>query len=135
MAMDEQLLDRLRIRELLENYCDAVNQRDGSAWGRTWSTEAVWELPHLDIDIRGRDAIVTAWEDAMKLFPFVNMMAQPGPIEFSGERATMRSYTMEVAVTQEGKEIRPCGEYDDECIKEDGQWVFSRRTFRVLHGE
>lgn len=135
MAMDEQLLDRLRIRELLENYCDAVNQRDGDAWGRTWATEAVWELPHLDIDIRGREAIVAAWEDAMKLFPFVNMMAQPGPIEFNGDRATMRSYTMEVAVTQEGKEIRPCGEYDDECMKEDGRWVFSRRTFRVLHGE
>lgn len=136
MAMDEQLLDRLRIRELLESYCDAVNQRDGRAWGRTWASEAVWQLPHLDIDdIRGRDAIVAAWEEAMKLFPFVNMMAQPGPIEFNGDRATMRSYTIEVAVTQDGKEIRPCGEYDDECVKENGEWVFSRRTFRVLHGE
>jgi hypothetical protein len=47
----------------------------------------------------------------------------------------MRSYTDEVAVTQDGTELRPRGQYDDECVKVDGQWQFSRRVFTVLHGE
>jgi hypothetical protein len=47
----------------------------------------------------------------------------------------MRSYTDEVAVMQDGTELRPRGQYDDECVKVDGEWKFSRRVFKVLHGE
>ena len=136
MAFTGPLEDRQQIRELLESYCDAVNVRDAQAWGQTWAEDSVWELPHLDIDgIRGREAIVAAWVEAMKLFPFVNMMAHAGSIEVEGDRALMRSYTDEVAVMEDGKEIRPRGRYDDVCVRHDGQWLFARRKFTVLHGE
>ena len=127
--------DRLAIRELLECYCDGVNQRDADLWGSTWVQNAVWELPHLNIEVQGRDDIVASWIQAMQQFPFVNMMAMPGFISVEGDRAMMRSYTDEVAVTQDGTEIRPRGQYDDECVKVSGEWKFSRRTFKVLHGE
>ena len=100
------------------------------------SEDAVWELPHLDMEgITGRDNIIAAWLQAMELFPFVNMMAHPGYISVSGDRATMRSYTSEVAVMQDGTQIEPRGEYEDECVRVDGEWRFSLRRFRVLHGE
>ncbi len=130
------LEDRELIRELLERYCDAVNQRDAEAWGATWAEDGVWELPHLEMEgITGRTAIVESWVEAMKLFPFVNMMAQAGSIEVDGDRASMRSYTAEVAVMQDGKEIRPRGQYDDVCVRRDGRWLFAHRKFTVLHGE
>lgn len=128
--------DQLAIRALLERYCDGVNQRDAEIWGSTWAEDAVWELPHLDMaGITGREQIVAAWLEAMKLFPFVNMMAHPGFIEVSGDRAVMRSYTSEVAVMQDGSEISPRGEYEDECVRVNGEWKFSLRRFKVLHGE
>jgi uncharacterized protein (TIGR02246 family) len=128
--------DRQLIRELLERYCDAVNQRDADAWGATWATDSRWHLPHLGLDgIRGREAIVASWVEAMKLFPFVNMMTQAGSIRVEGDRAVMRSYTAEVAVLQDGTEIRPRGQYDDVCIKVNGSWLFESRKFTVLHGE
>ena len=134
--MSDQYQDQLAIRALLERYCEGVNQRDADIWGATWSADAVWELPHLGMDgLKGRAKIVGAWLEAMKMFPFVNMMAMPGSICVDGDRATMRSYTDEVAVTQDGTELRPRGQYDDECVKVDGQWQFSRRVFTVLHGE
>ena len=134
--MSDQYQDRLAIRALLERYCEGVNQRDADIWGATWAADAVWELPHLGMDgLKGRETIVGAWLEAMKMFPFVNMMAMPGSICVDGDRATMRSYTDEVAVTQDGTELRPRGQYDDECVKVDGQWQFSRRIFTVLHGE
>ena len=134
--MSDQYKDQLAIRALLERYCEGVNQRDADIWGGTWAAEAVWELPHLGMDgLKGRETIVGAWLEAMKMFPFVNMMAMPGSICVDGDRATMRSYTDEVAVTQDGTELRPRGQYDDECVKVDGQWQFSRRVFTVLHGE
>ncbi len=128
--------DKSAIRSLLERYCDGVNQRDADIWGSTWADNAVWELPHLGMDgIQGRTAIVSAWKDAMDLFPFVNMMAMPGEILVESDRARMRSYTDEVAISEDGTELRPRGQYDDECIKVAGEWKFSRRTFKVLFGE
>ena len=135
--MGDQCFDEQQaIRALLERYCDGVNQRDAETWGSTWAEDAIWELPHLDMEVlKGRETIVAAWLEAMKMFPFVNMMAMPGVIKVEGDRATMRSYTDEVAVTQDGTELRPRGQYDDECVKVAGEWKFSRRVFSVLHGE
>ena len=66
---------------MLERYCEGVNQRDAEVWGSTWAEDAVWELPHLDMaGLQGRETIVGAWLEAMKMFPFVNMMAMPGVI-------------------------------------------------------
>ncbi len=133
---DQHFEDQQAIRALLERYCEGVNQRDAAVWGSTWAEDAVWELPHLDMEgLKGRETIVAAWLEAMKMFPFVNMMAMPGVISVNGERATMRSYTDEVAVMQDGTELRPRGQYDDECVRVDGEWKFSRRVFKVLHGE
>ena len=135
--MGDQCFDEQQaIRALLERYCDGVNQRDAEIWGSTWAEDAIWELTHLDMEgLKGRETIVAAWLEAMKMFPFVNMMAMPGVIKVEGDRATMRSYTDEVAVTQDGTELRPRGQYDDECVKVAGEWKFSRRVFSVLHGE
>ena len=42
------------IRELLDKYCDGVNQRSAEIWGSTWSKNAIWEIPHLEIRNEGR---------------------------------------------------------------------------------
>jgi uncharacterized protein (TIGR02246 family) len=129
--------DRQAIRELLDSYADAVNQRDADAWGATWAEDAVWNLsviPGME-DVVGRDNIVAAWIEAMKLFPFIHMMCAPGKIEIDGDRAVVRSYTSECGTTADGKEIRPVGRYDDVCVKRDGRWLFERRTFTALYGE
>ena len=127
--------EKLAIRELLDRYCDGVNQRDPDIWGSTWSENALWEIPHLEIKNEGKENIVNVWNEAMKGYPFVHMMAQPAYIEVDGDKATMRSYTLETAVLPDGTEIHPCGQYEDECIKEDGKWKFSKRSFSNLHGE
>ncbi len=133
---DQQFEDQQAIRALLDRYCDGVNQRDADIWGSTWAEDAIWELPHLNMaGLKGRETIVASWLEAMKMFPFVNMMAMPGYIRVEGDTATMRSYTDEVAVMQDGTELRPRGQYDDECVKVSGEWKFSRRVFTVLHGE
>ena len=135
MENSNNLENKLAIRELLDRYCDGVNQRDSEIWGSTWSKNAVWEIPHLEIKNEGRDNIISIWSEAMKGYPFVHMIAQPVFIEINGGEATMRSYTLETAVLPDGTEIHQCGQYDDKLILEDGNWKFSHRSFKNLHGE
>ena len=135
MAEMNELLEKLKIRELLDRYCDGVNQRDSEIWGSTWSKNAIWEIPHLEIKNEGRENIINIWTEAMKGYPFVHMIAQPGYIKINGNEAEMRSYTIEVAVLPDGQELRPCGQYDDICIFEDGEWKFAKRSFTNLYGE
>jgi ketosteroid isomerase-like protein len=129
--------DRLAIRELIERYCEGVNQRDAEVWGSTWAEESEWNLPVVPgmEAVKGRQNIVQAWVDSMKLFPFVNMMAMPTTMSFEGDTARVRSYTSEVAEMQDGTVIRPRGQYDDVVVKKDGAWQFARRSFQPLHGE
>ena len=44
-----ELEAKASIRELLDRYCDGVNQRDSKIWGSTWSKNAIWELSLIHI--------------------------------------------------------------------------------------
>lgn len=136
MAFTGPVEDRLAIRELLESYADAVTRCDPEAWGATWAVDAQWELPDYPEfgTTHGREAIVAMWVEAMKHYPGIMFEAWPGSIEIEGTLATMLSYTSEV-YDQGGATKRDRGKYEDECVKVDGRWLFSRRTFRNIHRE
>lgn len=126
--------DRLAIRELIDEYADAVTRNDLAAWTSTWFRDGEWSLPDGNggvITVRGRDAIAAFWTEAMKQFPGVVFRAWPGEIIVEGTRAAVRSYTCEAyGVETETTTVR--GVYDDECVKENGRWLFRRRAFSIL---
>lgn len=127
--------DRLAIRELLDAYADAVTQRDEKAWGATWAEDAEWALPdYPEIGtIRGREAIVAMWLEAMKGYPGIIFQAWPGSIDIDGDTATMRSYTSEVYDQDGTTTMRDRGVYEDTCVKIDDRWLFKSRSFRNIH--
>lgn len=126
--------DRLAIRELLEAYADAVTRIDADDWAATWAEDAEWSLPdYPDLGTtRGRAAIKAMWIEAMKNYPGIMFEAWPGSIEVTGDTAVMRSYTSEV-YDQNGVTMRDRGQYEDTCVKIDGQWLFKSRSFRNIH--
>jgi len=129
--------DRLAIRELMDVYADAVNQRDTALWASTWAEGSSWKLPVIPgmENVSGKENIVTAWQAGMAMFPFIFMSISVGFIRVDGDAATARCYTTEVGTTLDGTEIRPRGQYDDKLVKIDGQWFFSERIFNSLYGE
>lgn len=137
MAFSGPIEDRLAIRELMDIYADAVNQRDATRWGSTWAEDSNWKLPVIPgmENVSGKTNIVNAWKAGMELFPFIFMSISIGDIQVDGDTATARAYTSEVGTTQDGAEIRPRGQYDDKLVKVDGQWLFKERIFHSLHGE
>ncbi len=134
MAFDGPLEDRLAIRELVTAYGDAVTRHDAADWGALWAEDAVWSLPELPgmENLSGRAAIVAAWIEAMKGFPFQVNIQTPADTRVSGNRATGRTYTCELVKDTEGKRARWTGLYEDEYVKRDGRWLFSKRVYRIL---
>jgi uncharacterized protein (TIGR02246 family) len=137
MAFSGPIEDRLAIRELMDIYADAVNQRDAELWGSTWAEGSSWKLPVIPgmENIAGKENIVAAWNAGMAMFPFIFMSISVGDIQVDGDTATARAYTTEVGTTLDGTEIRPRGQYDDKLIKVDGEWLFIERIFNSLYGE
>ena len=137
MAFSGPIEDRLAIRELVDIYADAVNQRDAELWGSTWAEGSSWKLPVIPgmENVAGKENIVAAWNAGMAMFPFIFMSISVGDIQVDGDTATARAYTTEVGTTLDGTEIRPRGQYDDKLIKVDGEWLFIERIFNSLYGE
>ena len=128
--------DRLAIRERIESYSDAVFRHDADAWIANWAEDGVWHLPALGLDLTGRPAIRAAWEQAMSAFAMAGFFAVPGAIEINDDMASARSYTQEILVAKDGGGVRKIvGAYDDTLVKRDGQWLFARRAYNVLHDE
>ena len=137
MAFSGPIEDRLAIRELMDIYADALNQRDAELWGSTWAEGSSWKLPVIPgmENVAGKENIVAAWNAGMAMFPFIFMSISVGDIQVDGDTATARAYTTEVGTTLDGTEIRPRGQYDDKLIKVDGEWLFIERIFNSLYGE
>ncbi|MBH0112078.1 nuclear transport factor 2 family protein [Novosphingobium sp. YJ-S2-02] len=134
MAFTGPFEDRVAIRELLEAYSDAVTRCDAGDWADTWADEAQWSLPdYPEIGTtKGKKAIVAMWVEAMKSYPGIMFMAFPGAIEIDGDTAKVRSYTTET-YDQGDETVRDRGFYEDTCVKIDGRWLFSSRSFRNIH--
>lgn len=126
--------DLAGINAALARYIDGVNQRDSDLWASSWDDESEWCLFDPE-PVRGRDAIVSAWEAAMTDFPFAVMYATQGHVVVEGDRAHGRSYTSEIAETADGTRLRVWGCYTDQYRRRGGVWRFSSRNFTILKSE
>ena len=131
MSSNGSVEDRLAIRETLDRFCDGVNQQDAEIWGSTWAEDSEWNLPVMPgyEEVKGKAAIVEAWVKSMEHFSRVHMMTQVGTLRFEGNTCYMRSYNTETAVLKDGTELHPRGQYDDILVKQDGAWLFAKRSF------
>lgn len=130
---NDSVEDRLAIRERIEAYSDAVFRRDAEAWIANWGDEAVWRLPGHEIS--GKPQIQAAWTQAMESYSLAGFFATPGMIAIDGASAKARVYTQEVLVGRDGKVLRIVGVYDDRLAKTSGAWLFTERSYTVLHAQ
>jgi len=132
--------DEYAIRQLVEKYADAVNRVDKEDWASTWCDDSEWDLSSMPA-VKGKDAIVELWVNAMAGFPFVAQLIQNGTTEINGDTATGRWYIVEhIQTTEKDSEGNPVGffnigVYQDKYIKENGKWLFQLRKYAVLYND
>ena len=124
------LEDRIAIRELHEQYADAVVRADAADWGKVWTEDAHWTLMGTAVD--GREAIVAFWSQAMSGLDAVSFHCIPSATDIDGDRATGRCQTQEIMKVKDGTTRVIGGLYEDEMIKQNGAWRYTKRVFRVV---
>lgn len=141
MAFTGPFEDRMAIRELIESYANHVTQRDATAWAGLWDEDSRWLMPELGagVSLEGKDTIVSTWIDLMAqyhgpadkpwAFSFVSVL---GEMVVDGDRATVRSYSIEAFDDGTGRTVHLKGQYDDVVVRRDGQWRFAERVWRLM---
>ncbi|MFN8021014.1 MAG: nuclear transport factor 2 family protein [Acidimicrobiales bacterium] len=120
--------DHLAIQRLVHRYVDAVIHRDGVQWASTWADEATWDLGRGRL-VHGKPAIVALWYQAMAGMHAVVQVAHTGDVRYgdSTDTAAGRWYINEWFRRGDGANGMLLAHYDDEYVRVDGEWRFSRR--------
>lgn len=128
----EHVIDRLLIREQIENYIDALNHRD---WGRLEETlcdQLVWSASApFDQRFESRAAFMQMLRSVQSYqFGFVFQMGHGIVVRELDEDRARACHTLHIV----GDSFEVIGLYYDELRREqDGVWRFRRRDFRSTY--
>lgn len=127
MPFTGPLEDRLAIRELYSRYADAAFSGNTEAWLDCWAVDCTWVTPLGPSS--GKEALVKQWEALWSLIETMTFFTEVGGIEVEGDRVRSHGYSRENSLWKDGRMVKITGRYDDEAVREDGIWRFTRRTF------
>ncbi|MBC8045125.1 MAG: nuclear transport factor 2 family protein [Rhizobacter sp.] len=127
--------DELEIRALADKFSDAANRKDGEAFQSLWATAGVWKIgPPINMEFKGKENMGASITHMLGLWDFFVQLTGPGVITITADKATARFYVNEIARKTEDKSGNyNLSMYDDELIKENGRWVFLKRTYYTIY--
>jgi 3-phenylpropionate/cinnamic acid dioxygenase small subunit len=137
-SVQQQLLDRAEIEELVTRYVTALDTRDADLYAGVFTEDAVYELPG-NVVHRGRAAIRKVVTDLQESRARNDAAGKPSPslyhpmfnhsIELvDATHARHHCYAQTVRAAEGGQFIVGfMGRYDDELVKQGGRWYIQSR--------
>ena len=123
---DVEALKTLKYR--YAEYCD--RDYDPELLAPLFTTDAIWDGGVLG-RVAGRDAIRRFFAVASKAMPFAIHHVMNPTIEVNGDQATGGWLLWQPCIHVSGSALWVAGRYHDEYRREDGEWRFSKVTFRA----
>ena len=124
------LEDRLLIRELFGLYGDASCTGDAGAWLDLFADDCEWNS-HM-FECQGKAELRGQWDQLWTAFDKLGFLSEIGWIAVEGDTARASSQAREIIRLKDGKLFKLIGHYDDYLVRENGQWLFSRRNYQPL---
>ncbi len=124
------MADRLAIRELFGLYGDASCRGDAVAWLETFAEDCEWNT-HI-FRRSGKKDLREQWDALWGAFDKLGFLSEIGWIQVDGDTAKASSQAREIIRLKDGGLFKLIGHYEDDLVKIDGQWLFSRRNYQPL---
>jgi len=129
----DQVADELAIRSLAYAFCDAANRRDTVEFELVWDENGIWEIgAPLHSVATGATEITAHLLELLKPFEFFVQQVHSGVVAIHGNSATARWWVQETARALGGQPYDNHAIYEDELVKRDGTWRFTRRSYRYV---
>jgi ketosteroid isomerase-like protein len=126
--------DIQRILELPHRYSDAANRRDWDEFERVYAVDARWQVPGVNVDLRGR-ANIRKWveESFQRSDFFMQLIGGQRLVRYEPEVANVYTYFQALSRRYDGSGFHYIMVYDDEMTCNDGTWEFSSRIGHFLY--
>lgn len=136
MSTRNDFEDRFAIRELIDRYSDAVNQRDWAAFSNCFTEDAVWDVgAPFNFKLESRALISKIASEKISEEVYVVQTAEAVTIQVQGDGATARSTIREAVRSPGDKGIQMVGTYYDQIVRTGDGWRFKYRKYRVTYAD
>lgn len=129
MAFSGSHENKTSIRERLETYGDAVARQDLEAYLACWTQDG--RRTGAGGECQGMAELRAHWGGVFGAIEQMAFFTQIAAIEVDGQHATVRSSCLEVLMFRDGTSTQLVGEYADELVRVEGDWLFSHRHYQV----
>jgi hypothetical protein len=135
----ELSVDRLAIRELIDNYAHCADRRDAEGQIALFTKDTAFHVfmdsrsPEPTYVLRGRDALAPVFADLNQYRATTHFNGQ-STIHLDGDSASGESYCIAHHLTVDGDKrtlMIASIRYLDRFVKQDGAWFFAERKLMV----
>ncbi|WP_322050601.1 nuclear transport factor 2 family protein [Paraburkholderia bannensis] len=131
-ASDEQVIERMRIREVLENYLGALDDKDWTAIANCFTDDAVAHYNHEPQALSGGKG-VAEWLHRMVAYNATIHALGNARITVDGDKAVAHSIvtaTLHAGEIGLGRVQVRTIDYVDHLVKANGEWKIAKRLHK-----
>ena len=127
------MLDEIAIQQTINRYSEGASRSDWERMLSTFTPSASWEIPAFGAVFRQHAVIREAMVGFIAQMAYFVQINSPAIISINGEQATARSVIRECGKFADRDEaLEILGFYDDELIRTEQGWRFTRRVFQII---
>ena len=127
----KRLSDIEAIRQLRHRYHHCINDGLYDEIPLLFTEDGWLDFSYIG-KAEGRATLTKFFAATPKVLPFIKQFIHNHIIELDGDRATAVSY-MEARTINADEAFIVAGRYDDECVRQNGEWKFKSMIFEAYY--
>jgi uncharacterized protein (TIGR02246 family) len=133
MSKPSEFEDRFAIRELIDRFCDSINERDWEAFAACFVEDGVWDVgPPISFRNEGKSQILKFVSTGAAELECIIQTAHAVKITSNGDAATARSTMRELMRAPDGSGMQIWGTYYDILVRTAEGWQFKQRKLHLI---